>query len=357
MTNPFIEAQRIEVQTPWKKKIKLWLERKKTAGVIFVLFTFGLLSGFTIYEATNSARGWAMIAGSAAPTWIATCFGFVATIGYISFHRAAFEKERDKKDAVKAWRKALEENPNLSYSEAGDSPEDLPGPYKEVLVMIGCAFIALVGVFSNLADKTGKDAQEALEANTSRAELVAELGTIERATTEDKFITARALVDVTYEAITSLEDEAVGWGMEAIPILTDDGVPVMTTNEAGQAVPKTTAATSEQCRADLRTRERIICNELNGPDGLRSELTLHEAALYGLEVRKARGEEIKESLKDMKIEEGNQHWAAMETVAMGSVDSDTIRIWIMFLASCVVLVILGFAWDSFFEAREREYEG
>lgn len=351
MNDPMIEAQRSNVRTPSKTKLALWLDRKGASGVIFVLMTFGLLMGFTLYEATNSARGWIMIAGSAAPGPIAWCFGFVATIGYIAFHRRGYERKRELED----W-KAGGDEPTATYSERPRKPD---GPEKDFVVMVACAFVALVGVFSNLADKTGKDAGEAQELNQTRAELTAELSTIERATTDDKFIAARALVDVTYETIKSLEDEAVGWGFDPVPVVDSDGQPVMIVNESGDTVPKTTAATSEQCRADLRTRQRIICNDLNGTGGefgLRGELTLHEAAVLGLETRKARADEIKEQLKGMKIESGNSHWSAMETVAMGSVDSDTIRIWIMFIVSCVVLIALGFAWDSFFEAREREYE-
>lgn len=345
--DPFMPAQNVEVRTPWKKKLKAWVDRQGVGGIIMVLFMLGLLLGFTMYEALNSARGWTMIADTAAPVWAAWCFGFVATIGYIGFHRRAGEKARAKKAAEKD---ALAD----PYAE---KPDDMPGYEKEIVIMIGCALIALLGVFSNLADKTGTQQMLANESNADRAALRAELTVLERATAEEKFVQQNTMIAILRDTVESLEGEAIGWGMESIPVLSDAGAPLFTVNDAGQTVAKTTAATPEQCQADLRTRQRQICNDLNGSGGefgLRGDLRIEESALVALEAKKARADEIVIELEGMSLESGSQHWDAIAKLLHDQVESSTVRIWLTFLASVIVLMVLGFAWDSFFEGRERE---
>lgn len=299
-------AQAAKTKTPFSVKFSHWYERQSLQGLFFVAFQLAMLIALTAYEAFNSASGWAMIAKGAAPGWLAALFGFGLTIGYIGYHRQASERLRvdNKSAAVRAG-----------------------------IVAVFAALLALFGVFSNLSSKTALAATSASELNLDRADIRADIRLLESEVTPENIANTEALVDVTRRQIKSLEGEAVGWGMDE--------------------------TTPEACAADLRQRQRQICNSLNGAGdgstlGLRNELRLNEAALENLRSKAERLETLRAQAANLRQQEGAEHWEAMSRVSMGNVDASSFRIWGTFLASILVLIVVGFGWDAFFERREEE---
>lgn len=300
-------SQNANVKQGIGQKIKLWAAKQSPVAVFFAALQIVALIAFTLFEAHNSGKGWMMITTGAAPWFLAYALGVGMTIGYLSFHRKAAEE-------LRAGRK----------DKGGQA----------AIVAVICTILALFGVFSNVASKTSVSANAASENNTDRALLLAEIRQLEAEVTPESIEQTKALADVTRRQIGSKEAEAIGWGLSA-------------------------GATIDECAADLRPRQRQLCNTLNGSDasmGLRNELTLHESALVGYQSKTDRLVELKAKAKGMKQEEGAAHWDAMSKISNGSIGADMFRIWGTFLASLGILFILGFGWDSFLEKREQESE-
>lgn len=299
-------AMEAQTKTPWRVQLKLWVQSLDAGKIFIVLVTFAFLVGFTIYEGLNAAAGWVLIAQGAVPQPAAFVFGFGTVLGVIAFHRMAGEDfERGK--TGRAWR--------------------------SVVVVLGCMALALLGVFSNLSSKTAVSAQTATNVNFDNAALRAEMTTLRRTSSDAALANAETLVEVTQGIIESLEAEAVGWQMDG--------------------------TTPEDCAQDLRTAQRNICNQLNGTGGdlgYRNELLLAETALSNVRAGRERLEEIQGILRNAGAQEGAAHWEAMSDVSLGRIEADAARIWATFLASLVVLIVLGFGWDRFFDAREKELE-
>lgn len=313
------ETAKIKV-TAWFK-IRRWIETRSATEIFVVIGMLAVLLGLTFWEQSNAASGWQMLATGYAPAWIAAVFGFCLPVGVFIFHRRMAEFHRDDKTSKAA--------------QAG-------------AVMIALAGLTLFGVFSNIASKSEVQQNAALESNTARSLLVAEIQTLELDVSEEAFMNLRALTQVTENQVRSREAEAKGWGFDPVPV----------TDEAGAIVPNQfTYATIEQCAADLRARERQICNALNGNDtdvGLRGRLDLLAADQAILESKAEKLEEKRAELANLPRMEGAGHWSAMARLSGGSVDADGWRIWGTLFVSAFVLIALAFGWDLFLEAREEE---
>lgn len=316
-------AESAKLRTSFWFKARRWIETRTATEIFIVIGMLAVLCGLTFWEQSNAASGWQMLATGYAPAWIAALFGFCLPLGVFIFHRRMAEFHRDGKTS-----KALQSS----------------------VVMIALAGLTLFGVFSNIASKSEDQMKEALETNTERSLLIAEIQSLEIDVNEEAFMNLRALTQVTENQVRSREAEAKGWGFDPVPV----------TDEAGNEIPgRFTYATIEQCAADLRARERQICNSLNGDDtdpGLRGRLELLAADKAILESKSERLEEKREALARMPRMEGAGHWSAMQRISGGGMDADGWRIWGTLFVSAFVLIALAFGWDLFLEAREEETE-
>lgn len=324
MTEPVTDVARRAAQANIKPsawtRLTDWVRKQGGWTLLFVACMLALLLGITILEATNSARGWMKLMTGAIPAWLAFAAGFGLPIGYIGFHRRAMEHWRGVA-GVRAEGKA----------------------FRAAIVAILAMTASLIGVFANIASETEKSSVEALNSNTERSELYAEIQMIERNTSEERMFREQALAEVTRRQIESAEAEAVGWGMEPIPVPGSEN--------------ETTVATPDQCAQDLRPRQREICNRLNGDDdymGLRNELFMAEATVAEIERQRGLLDEKREAYKATRHKDGGAHWSAMATIASGTATSDHIRIWGALFIAFVFLLIAGFGWDEFFERAEEE---
>lgn len=309
-------ALRAKVRQPLGTRVASWYDKNDMRKVAAAVFAFACLLGVTAYEMSNAALGAVLFAKGVIPSPIAFVLGAGLVVGYIGFHRSASEDYR-----AKQWYKAG----------------------RATIAAVIFALVSLFFVFSNTSSKTGMTAQQAMETNTKRAELVIERDDLYPRTTENFKAQTQALINVTNRQIESFEAEAVGWDLSETKMV--DGETV------------TEAATPTMCARNLRPRARIICNELNGSSegiGLRNELLLHEAAMAQFERDSARIKEVNGMLARMPRAEGQAHWQAMQDVSMGAVSSETFRIFGALFVSMFLLLGAGFGWDLFFEARQAE---
>lgn len=307
ITDRVKRASEANIKTPWRVKFENWAEKQSKVAVFFIVLQLVALIAFTIFEAQNSANGWVMITKGAAWSVLAWCLGFGLTIGYLSFHRRAAEFLRDGK-----------------YGKG----------FQAAAVAIVCTALALFGVFSNVASKTGLSSQTAQENNLDRALMKGELRTLESEVQPELIDQYKALADITEKRIASTEGEAGAWGMSDTE---PDGA----------------------CADDLQPRQRVICNALNGSDtgiGLRGDLRQYQLTLEAMQTKTMRMNELRKALADMPEQEGAAHWKAMSSMTSGTVKADVFRVWGSFFASFGIMFILGFGWDSFFEHREKELE-
>lgn len=310
-------AENAKVKRSLSFKIKLWIETRTATEVFIVIGMLAVLCGLTWWEQSNAASGWQMLATGYAPAWIAAVFGFCLPVGVFIFHRRMAEFHRAGKSSKSA---------------------------QALAVMIALAGLTLFGVFSNIASKSEVQQNAAIESNTARGILLAEIQTLEMEVSDEAFMRLKGMQQVTENQIKSREAEAKGWGFDPIEIPETDPI-------------QYTFATIEQCAADLRARERQICNSLNGTDtdpGLRGRLFLLETDFAILESNKEKLDDKRNQLKELPRMEGAGHWSAMQRISGGGMDADGWRIWGTLFVSALVLIALAFGWDLFLEAREEE---
>lgn len=305
------QAEQARIRTSSVTKLRQWAESRSTVEIAAALGIMSAMIVATIWESNNSGLGFHMLAAGVVWQPLAYLFGAICPIGYFWFHRRASEFYRAHKPA--------------KGSQAA-------------IVAIVFTGLTLFGVFSNIASKTEMQALKAGETNQDRALLRAEVAALRSQVTPEEFLLAETTINVTRTQIDSTLAEAKGWGMEDLD-------------------PVTT------CAADLRPRQRQLCNRMNGTEradgslsmGLLNELTMNEGALEILQNKKRELDEKEEILRNTKREEGQGHWKSMERIAQGGVSADDFRIWGSFFLSIGVLMVLGFGWDNFLEDREEEF--
>ena len=307
-SNVIRDAEQAEISRSWFSTIKLWFAERKVSELFTMVIALGILIVATVWEATNAAAGYVLLAQNVAPAWIAWIFGFCAPFGYFVFHRRASEFYRA--------------NDYMQMS-------------RSILVAFALTFLALIGVFSNVASKTGLQAENAKEINEARRALIVEKMTLEAEVQPETVALTESFITVTERQIRSKEAEATGWRMPD-------------TDPTGY------------CAQDLRPRQRQICNDLNGTGsdnmGLRNELEMHKTTIEVANIKRDRIEEIETELGGLKLTEGAAHWGSMSRLTNGNVGSDWFQIWGSFAISVLVLIVVGFGWDSFLEGRQRELE-
>lgn len=306
-----VRAMRAEIKTPFHVQAAAWFGKLPPWGdILIAAMVFGMLTLLTAWEANNAGQGLALIAQGTAPWWFAYIAGAAVTIGVVASHRRGQEAERDSdKIAKRKWGS----------------------------VTVALAIVSLFGVFSNLASKTAVSDRAATDNNERRAALQAEVTTLGAEVTPQQILQLEALIDANERIIAASLAEAQGWGMDD---LDPDGA----------------------CAADLRARQRQLCNKVNGSvdnPGVRTELDLTRAALEGKRAAAQRLEAAREELSGMTIAEGAEHWSAMSQLA-GSVGQDVDASWFRvfgsFLLSVLILIGVAIGWDAALETRQELQE-
>ncbi len=305
MREPGNAAMQAKVRERFDVLLRRWWEnRPPVTEVMFILFGVAGLIALTAFEATGSARGWAMMTAGAMPHFVALFAGLFVTILYVVMHRQASEEFRSSKKT-------------RGYRATGAA--------------ILAASLSLMGVFGNIASKTSVSAETARESNQDRDTLRAMRITLDRkvAAVDPSFV--QAMIDADTATLNGMIAEAKGWGMADL-------------DAAGA------------CADDLRPRQRQLCNAANGSageTGIRGQVAINEAALVTYEMNRAELDSLEKQLDSLSRKEGAAHWESMAQLTSGHVKADAFRIWGSFIASVFFLLCAGFGWDYWFERVEK----
>jgi hypothetical protein len=295
------------VKQSWHSKAaELWDDQPK---VLRLLISIAGGAAFLVglwWEGNASGLGWQKFGEGTAPGWMAYLFGFSITIGALIAHRIMREAQRDKEPYLKSAIAAL---------------------------VIGSA-LSLFGVVANMVDQTEANSMEARSLAGDRGEAESQARLLRARVASFDEATMRAVLEADQRALSAARAEATGWGMADL-------------DPAGA------------CNADLRPRERQLCNEVNGADGLLASVALTQAALESHETAKAALALAEGRLKGISADESTNFWNA---IAAAATDGDSAeaqanaqkgRVFGTILLSFAVLVFLMFVSDAVLEYRER----
>lgn len=266
-------AMDAQVQEPWLQKqwrrIKALPDAYQFFAVILSIAAVAALLTATWWEMNNAGGGYMMLGKGVASPFIAWTAGAGFTIAYLAFHRFTAEAMRDHR--------------MLSVAVA-----------KPAAAALVFGILSLGGVFANLVDNASLNDSISTEQGTERAILLADYRALKvRVETFDE-IQMRAMVAADTQAHNAMVAEAAGWGMAD---LDPEGA----------------------CLADLKTRQRQLCNVVNGPDGLLSSILQGRAALESYEQAKASLELARRALEAAPRAEGAEFWGTASAVVNDAV--------------------------------------
>ncbi|HAH11223.1 MAG TPA: hypothetical protein DCL54_03880 [Alphaproteobacteria bacterium] len=289
-------------------RLYAWWDDQNTALRTIVTIAGGaVIATFICIEGNSSGQGWLRAMEGTAPAVALWVFGFACTLGYIVSHRIASEAIRDKQK----WQ--------------------LP-----VAAAVFTASLSLFGVVANQIERAQTRTVVSGDVGTARGDAIARVRGLQTRVNAFDEVTMLAILEADQRALAAAQAEATGWGMVDL-------------DPAGA------------CNADLKPRQRQLCNEVNGPDGLIASITITQAALDSHQVSKAALAEAEAQLGGLKAERTSNFWRGMAEIVPGE-DSDmearTARTSAIgsLIMSIVILFSTAFMIDVVLEYRERRRE-
>jgi hypothetical protein len=287
----------------------------KLLAWLFILVALGALIAATFWEGNNAGGGYVMLGKGVTEPWIAYIAGFGFTLAYLVFHRFTAE-------ALRAH--------TLQSAEV----------LKPMAAALVFGLLSMGGVFANLVDNASANKSISEQQSADRAQIMAEVVALRRQVAAFSAVQMEAMVEADRRSYAAAIAEAIGWGM---PDLDPDGA----------------------CMADLRPRQRQLCNLVNGPDGIVSSILQGEAALTAHAQTQAALGIAELALAAAPEAERAQFWSTASRVmteAIGNgVDeqksAETFLAIFMLLISVFTLLGTGLGWDSIFEYLEGDKKG
>jgi hypothetical protein len=267
----------------------------------------GVIATLICIEGNSSGQGWMRFLEGTAPGVALWIFGFACTLGYIIAHRIASESVRDK------------ERNRLAF-----------------LAAAGAMLLSLGGVVANQIERAQTRTIVSDDTGTSRGDAIARVRSVRTKVNAFDEVTMRAVLEADQRALTAMQAEATGWGM---PDLDPAGA----------------------CNADLRPRQRDLCNMVNGPDGLLASIAITEAALASHDLSKDALTLAETELGTLKAERTSNFWRGMAQIVPseeGQLDERTARVSAIgsLIISIIILFATAFFIDVVLEYLERRKE-
>lgn len=308
MDNAARRASEANVKVPIRTQIYEWWEDQNSALRTIVTIGGGaVIATFICIEGNSSGQGWLRAMEGTAPAVALWIFGFACTLGYIVSHRIASEAIRDKQK----WH--------------------LP-----VAAAVFTASLSLFGVVANQIERAQTRTVVSGDVGTARGDAIARVRSLQTRVNAFDEVTMQAILEADQRAHEAAKAEATGWGMSDL-------------DPAGA------------CNADLKPRQRQLCNEVNGPDGLLSSIAITTAALESHAISKEALAAAEDQLGGLKAERTSNFWRGMAEIVPGE-DSDmearTARTSAIgsLIMSIVILFSTAFMIDVVLEYRERRRE-
>lgn len=312
MTFELDKASRIamdaQVKEPWHQKLRNLLETSppflKVLAYIFIIVAVGALVSATFWEANNAGGGFVMLGKGVTAPMVAYTAGAGFTIAYLVFHRFTAEAMREYQ-----WSNSKVLKPGAAALVFG--------------------LLSLGGVFANLVDNAQANTSISKEQSADRAILLADVRAIRAQINSFDELQMQAMVDADRRAHSAMLAEAAGWGMAD---LDPDGA----------------------CVADLRPRQRQLCNLVNGPDGVLSSIAQGEAALESHERAKITLAIAEQALAAAPRAESAEFWDGAAKLIPGDGQTGGERFLVLFMLAISVLTLFGtgLGWDAIFEYLE-----
>lgn len=302
------------------QKVERWLKSLppayKALATFFLILALGGLAALVWWEGNNAGQGFIMLGKGIAAPWIAYIAGFGCTVGCIAFFRVTMETIRD----------------NAVLSRKVFFP---------AIAALVFGLLSAAGTFANLVDNATSNQSVSKTQSADRALLLADFRTLKARVDGFDVIQMEAMVDADKRAHSAMLAEATGWGM---PDLDPDGA----------------------CAADLKPRQRQLCNAVNGPDGVLSSITQGEAALasHGKAVESL--DLARRALEAAPDAESAQFWdVASETFseathgdasASGPASGNAFMVIMMLVLTIGILLGTCFGCEAIFEHLETKAE-
>jgi len=233
-----------QVKETIPQRIERWIKSAppayKALATVFLFLALGGLAALVWWEGNNAGQGFQMLGKGIAAPWIAYIAGFGCTVGCIAFFRVTMETIRD--NSILSRRVLFPFIPTLVFG-----------------------LLSAAGTFANLIDNATANQSLSKSQSADRAVLLADYRTLKARVDGFDVIQMQAMVDADRTAHKAMLAEATGWGMANLDAVAPE--------DADASYP------GPACAADLKPRQRQLCNAVNGPDGVLSSITQGEAAL------------------------------------------------------------------------------
>jgi hypothetical protein len=301
-------AMHANVKQSTKSKLaEFWDDQPKVMRLILSIAGGGVFLAGLWWEGNAAGLGYQKFGQGTAPGPVAYVFGFCMVIGAIVAHRVMREAQRDKE-------------PHLNTA---------------IAALVMGVILSLFGVVSNMVAQTEANTVEARTLTGDRGEAESQTRLLRARVVSFDEATMRAILEADQRALTAARAEATGWGMADL-------------DPAGA------------CNADLRPRQRQLCNEVNGADGLLASVALTQAALDSHETAKAALALAEGRLSGISAEETANFWNSLAAVMPNNGDpaetaADARRFSVIgtIVISILVLIFLMVSSDAVLEYRER----
>jgi hypothetical protein len=284
--------------TPWARTKRVARAAPAWARAnLPVAIMIGAWLGLFIWEATNTVLG----VKRAFPDrgWLLVIgVGVGCVTGYMISYRQAAEAWREKR----------------TYHGFGFS-------FVTLILFIATGFF----VFSNFVGETRYTSQVATETNDDRQSLRDAIRRLDR---ELVAMPDPLSLEADKELLKSREAEAVGWGMTD---LEPEGA----------------------CKADLRARQRFLCNDAAM---IRDDIIKGEALLRAKEAKRLEIEAKEREVETLQIAEAGQQYEAMSDMLDGAVSAEAFSTWALFFLTLGLLLAGAYLGDVLLERRERAQE-
>lgn len=306
-----MDAQTAEpLLAKWKRRVMDMPPAFQILAVVFSIAAVGALITATWWELNNAGGGYVMLGKGVAEPWMAWTAGAGFTIAYLVFHRFTAEAMRDHRAISVAV-------------------------IKPALAALVFGVLSLGGVFANLVDNASANESISGEQKADRAILLADYRAMKARVESFDALQMQAMVEADTRAHEAMLAEAAGWGMAD---LDPQGA----------------------CLADLKPRQRQLCNLVNGPDGLLSSIAQGSAAMES-HVRAVESLELtRRALEAAPKAESAEFWDTASSVVNDVAGSETAKAArsgtflavFMLVISVLTLLGTGLGWDVVLEYLE-----
>lgn len=299
--------------TKWAQ-VKRWTaalpERLRTYLPVAILI--GVWVGILIWEMTNTIDGFARIWPERG--WLVFMIGAACPLGFMISYRFAAEKFRAKD----LW-------PALGFS----------------IVSTLLFVVVLFGTFSNFVAETQVAGREAREINDDRQIMRDKIRRMDRELTS---MPEPLSLEADRELLEARLSEAAGWGMPNLDAVAPEGI----ADYPGAA-----------CAADLKARQRFLCNEAAA---IRDDIIRGQAMKTAKDDKREEIAKLEDELKAMQIAEAGAQYDAMAGMMapgeMAAEDrqklADFLSSWALLFIALIFLVSDAIFGDYLLERREKK---